>query len=71
MQRGSRFSGVWDLLQLSKSRFDHYKGGWTLRRRKISIIIRSGALMDSIVLRNARFSGCAAWKKLNPYISSH
>jgi hypothetical protein len=56
MQRGSRFFNVWDLFQLSKSRF----GGWTLRKKKISIIIRGGALMDSIILRNAGFSGCAA-----------
>jgi hypothetical protein len=71
MQRGSQFFVVWDLIQLSKSRFDHHKGGWTLRRKKISIIVRGGALMDSIVLRNAWFSGCAAWKKLKPDISNH
>jgi hypothetical protein len=67
MQRGSRFSGVWDLSQLSKSRFE----GWTLREKKISIIVRGGALMDSIILRNAGFSGCTAWKKLKPDISNH
>jgi hypothetical protein len=41
-----------------------------LGKKKISIIIRGGALMDSIVLRNAGFSGCAAWKKLKPDISN-
>jgi hypothetical protein len=71
MQRGSRFSGVWDLFQLSRSRFNHHKGGWTLNKKKISIIIRDGALMDLIVLRNAGFSGCAAWKKLRLDILSH
>jgi hypothetical protein len=71
MQRGSRFSGVWDLFQLNKRRLDHHKGGWTLRRKKISIIIRGGALMDSIVLRNVGFSGCVAWKKLKLDISNH
>jgi hypothetical protein len=42
-----------------------------LRRRKISIIIRGGALMDSFILRNVGFSGCAAWKKLKPDILNH
>jgi hypothetical protein len=62
---------VWDLFQLSKSRFDRHKGGWTLRKKKISIIIHGGALMDSIILRNAGFSGCTAWKKLKPDLSNH
>jgi hypothetical protein len=69
--KGSQFFGVWDLFQLSKSRFNRHKGGWTLRKKKISIIIRRGALMDSIVLRNAGFSGCTAWKKLKLDISNH
>jgi hypothetical protein len=37
-----------------------------LRRKKIIIIIRGGALIGSIIVRNAGFSGCAAWKKLKP-----
>jgi hypothetical protein len=40
-------------------------------KKKISIIIRDGALMDSIVLRSAEFSGCVAWKKPRLDISSH
>jgi hypothetical protein len=52
MQRGSRFSSVWDLFQLNRSRFNHHKGGWTLKK-KINIIVGDGALMGSIVLRNA------------------
>jgi hypothetical protein len=32
MQRGSRFSGVWDLFQLSKSRFDRHEGEWIVLR---------------------------------------
>jgi hypothetical protein len=31
-----------------------------LEKKKISIIVRDGALTDSIVLRNAGFSGCTA-----------
>jgi hypothetical protein len=42
-----------------------------LKKKKISIIIHDGALMDLIVLRNAGFSGCAAWKKLRLDILSH
>jgi hypothetical protein len=71
MQRGARSSSVWDQCHLSKSRFNHHKGGWILEKKKISIIIRDGALTDSIVLRNAGFTGCAAWKKLRLDILSH
>jgi hypothetical protein len=71
MQSGSQFSGVWDLFQLSRSRFNYHKGGWTLKKKKISIIMRDGALMDSIVLRNAGSSGCTACKKLRLDILSH
>jgi hypothetical protein len=35
-----------------------------LEKKRISITIRAGALMDLTVLRNAGFSGCIAWKKL-------
>jgi hypothetical protein len=34
-------------------------------KRRIGIIIHNGALMDSIILRSAGFSGCTAWRKLN------
>jgi hypothetical protein len=64
-------SGVWDLFQLSRSRFNHHKGGWTLKKKKINIIVRDGALIGSIVLKNAGFSGCTAWKKLRLDILSH
>jgi hypothetical protein len=40
-------------------------------KKKTSIIVRDGALMDSIVLRSAVFSGCAAWKKPRLDISIH
>jgi hypothetical protein len=40
-------------------------------KRRTDIIIHDGALMDLIVLRNAGFSGCAAWKKLRLDILSH
>jgi hypothetical protein len=33
MQRGARSSGVWDLCRLSKSRFNHHKGGWILEKK--------------------------------------
>jgi hypothetical protein len=60
MQKGAWSSGVWDLCHLRKSIFNHHKGGWILEKKKISIIVCGGALMDSIVLRNEGFSGCAA-----------
>jgi hypothetical protein len=71
MQRGAQSSGIWDLCHLSKSRFNHHKGGWILEKKRITITIRAGALMDLTVLRNAGFSGCAAWKKLRLDILSH
>jgi hypothetical protein len=71
-QRGSQFSGVWDLCRLSRSGFNHRKGGWFLKKKKkMSITVRDGALMDLTILRNAGFSGCAAWKKLRLDILSH
>jgi hypothetical protein len=42
-----------------------------LKKKKISITIRDGALMDLTVLKNIGFSGCAAWKKLRLDILSH
>jgi hypothetical protein len=69
--KGVWFSNVWDLFQLSKSRFDHHKGEWTLMKKKTRIVIRDGALMDSIILRSTEFSGCAVWKKPRLDISSH
>jgi hypothetical protein len=45
------------------SRFSHHAEGWTLKKGRISIIGRAGALMDLTVLRNAGYSGCAAWRK--------
>jgi hypothetical protein len=58
-------------VHLSKSRFNHHKGGWTSKKKRISITVRAGALMDLTVLRNAGFSGCVAWKKLRLDILSH
>jgi hypothetical protein len=40
-------------------------------KKKTSIIVRDGALMDSIILRSAEFSGCAAWKEPRLDILSH
>jgi hypothetical protein len=62
---------VWDLCRLSKSRFNHHKGGWTSKKKRINITVRAGALMDLTALRNIGFSGCVAWKKLRLNILSH
>jgi hypothetical protein len=53
MQRGSWFSGVWDLCHPSKNRFNHHEEGWTSKKKKISITVRAGALMDLTVPRNS------------------
>jgi hypothetical protein len=45
------------------SKFSHHAEGWTLKRRRISIIGRAGALMDLTIPRNAGYSGCAAGRK--------
>jgi 3-hydroxy-3-methylglutaryl CoA synthase len=60
MQRGSQFSDVYDLCRPSKNRFNHHEEEWTLKKKRISITIRAGALMDLTVSRNVGFSGCAA-----------
>jgi hypothetical protein len=41
------------------SKFSHHGKGRTLKRRKINITGRAGALMDLIVPRNVGYSGCA------------
>jgi hypothetical protein len=71
LQRGSQFSSIWGVFQLDKGKFDRHKGRWTLMKKETSIIDRDGALMDSIILRSAEFSGCVAWKKPKLNISSH
>jgi hypothetical protein len=71
MQRGSWFSDVWGLCHLSKNRFNHHEEGWTSKKKRISITVRAGALMDLTVPRNVGFSGCAAWKKLRLDILRH
>jgi hypothetical protein len=71
MQRGSRLSGVWDPCCPSKSGFNHNKEGWTSKKKRISITIHAGALMDLTTNRNAGFSGCAASKKLRLNISRY
>jgi hypothetical protein len=53
------------------SRFSHHEERWTLKRRRISITGRVGALMDLTVPRNARYSGCAVWRKPRPDILRH
>jgi hypothetical protein len=53
------------------SRFSHHEEGWTLKRRRINITSRAGALMDLIVPRNAEYSGCAVWRKPRPDIFRH
>jgi hypothetical protein len=67
MQKGSRCFGVWDLCRPSMSKLSHRAKGRTLKRR-INITSRAGALMDLTVPRNARYSGCAVWRKLRPDI---
>jgi hypothetical protein len=71
MQRGSRFSGVWDWCRPSKKRLNHNEEGWTSKKKRINITVRAGALMDLTVPRNAGFSGCAALKKLRLDILRH
>jgi hypothetical protein len=53
------------------SEFSHRTKRWTLKKRKISITGRAGALIDLIVPRNAGYSGCAVWKKPRPDILRH
>jgi hypothetical protein len=64
---GSVFRWLGPVL-IGKSRFDHHEGK---KKRKIGIIVHVGALMDLTVLRSAGFSGCVAWKKPWPSISTH
>jgi hypothetical protein len=45
------------------SRFSHHAEGWTVKRRRISITGRAGALMDLTVPRNAGYSSCVVWRK--------
>jgi hypothetical protein len=71
MQRGSQFFGVWDLCCPSKNRFNRHEEEWTLKKKRISITVRAGALMDLTVPRNAGFSVCAAWRKLRLDILRH
>jgi hypothetical protein len=68
MQKGSRYFDVWDLCHPSKSKFSHHTKGRTLKRRKINITGRAGALMDLTIPRNAGSSGCAVWRKPRPDI---
>jgi hypothetical protein len=68
MQKGSRFFDVWDLCHPSMSKFSHRAKGWTLKRRRISITGRAGALMDLTVPRNIGYSGCVVWRKPRPDI---
>jgi hypothetical protein len=41
------------------SKLSHHAKGRTLKRRKINITGRVGALMDLTIPRNAGYSGCA------------
>jgi hypothetical protein len=50
------------------SKFSHHAKGSTLKRRKINIADRAGALMDLTIPRNAGYSGCAVWRKPRPDI---
>jgi hypothetical protein len=47
----------------SKNRSNHHEEGWTLKKKRISVTGRVGALMDLIVPKNAGYNGCAAWRK--------
>jgi hypothetical protein len=71
MQKGSRFSDGYDLFQPDKNGFGHHEGKRTLMKRRIGITVHVGALMDSIILRSAGFSGCEAWRKPRLSTSSH
>jgi hypothetical protein len=53
------------------SKFSHCAKGRTLKRRRISITGRAGALMDLTVPKNAGYSGCAVWRKPRPDILRH
>jgi hypothetical protein len=53
------------------NRFSHHKERWTLKRRRISITGRAGALMDLTVPRNVGYTGCTVWRKLRPDILRH
>jgi hypothetical protein len=53
------------------SKFSNRAKGWTLKRRRISITSRAGALMDLTVPRNAGYSGCAVGRKVRPVILRH
>jgi hypothetical protein len=60
---GSRCFDVWDLWCPSMSKFSYRAQGWTLKKRRINITGRAGALMDLTVPKNAGYSGCAVWRK--------
>jgi hypothetical protein len=51
------------------SKPSHRAKGRTLKRRRINITGRAGALMDLTVPRNAGYYGYAVWRKLRPDIS--
>jgi hypothetical protein len=53
------------------SRFNHHAEGWTLKRRRISMTGRAGALMDLTIPRNAWYSGYTVWRKRRPDILRH
>jgi hypothetical protein len=50
------------------SKFRHHVKGRTLKRRRINITGRAGALMDLTVPKHAGYSGCAVWRKPRPDI---
>jgi hypothetical protein len=53
------------------SRSSDHAERWTLKRRRISIIGRVGALMDLTIPKNVGYSGCAIWRKPRPDILRH
>jgi hypothetical protein len=71
MQKGSWCFDVSDLCRPSMSKISYREQGWTLKKRRISITCRAGALMDLTVPRNVGYSGCAVLRKLRPDTLRH
>jgi hypothetical protein len=53
MQKGSQCFGVWDLCRPNMSKPNHHAEKRTLKKKRIDITGRAGALMDLIIPRSA------------------
>jgi hypothetical protein len=69
MQKGSQCFDVSDLWRPNMSKPSHCAKGRTLKRRRINITGRAGALMDLTIPRNVGYNGCVVWRKPRPNIS--